>query len=178
MTRTPLFFTILISKSRADCTRVSYYCNVDFSEGTGLNRVLSFACNAVTTRKLMLLGQTKDYFQSIKALGDYDLAHGRSLGYRVMTPVLDRLAIGEVAPNRRERVRIVMNSHRGLRALSIKYPWFCNMLEETVLGVLVLNKPVSSPLLRISAREATTMGKNITPALKARKTAEAGLYQW
>jgi len=176
MTRTPFRFTAVIVKSREGNSRVTYFANLDFG-GNLLGRA-GVAVKAVVVRKLKLVGQMKDHFQGMRGLKSYDREDGRSMGYRLMSSTLARPGLGEEAKRKRERVKEVVESHQGMRELSKQYPWLVHLLEEAVLGVLVINRPISSPLVRITTKEATTIGRNITPALKARKTAEAGLYQW
>jgi len=51
-------------------------------------------------------------------------------------------------------------------------------LEEVVRAKWVLAASVTTKLDCLSEREAWKFGRSLMPALKQRKTAEAGLYQW
>jgi hypothetical protein len=68
--------------------------------------------------------------------------------------------------------------HKGLDQLSPKHPWIVGFLEEVLSGKLRLNKAVSTKLECLSEAEARRIGKNLPQALRARKTAEGGVYQW
>ena len=77
-----------------------------------------------------------------------------------------------------KRVGEVVKKHRGLRELEEQYDWLSAFLEEVVRAKWVLAASVTTKLDCLSEREAWKFGRSLMPALKQRKTAEAGLYQW
>lgn len=58
------------------------------------------------------------------------------------------------------------------------YDWFPLLLLTATKGKLALNHSVNTKLECVTDEEAILLGKNLVPALKARKTAEAGVNQW
>ena len=72
----------------------------------------------------------------------------------------------------------IVKLHKGLSELSQEFPWIVAFLEEVLLGGLHRNKAVSTKLDCLSEAEARKIGKNLPGALRARKTADAGIYQW
>ncbi|GMI36384.1 hypothetical protein TeGR_g14709 [Tetraparma gracilis] len=72
----------------------------------------------------------------------------------------------------------IVKLHKGLSQLSREYPWIVAFLEEVLLGGLHRNKAVSTKLDSLSEAEARKIGKNLPGALRARKQASGGVYQW
>ena len=72
----------------------------------------------------------------------------------------------------------IVKLHKGLSQLSREYPWIVAFLEEILEGGLSRNKVVSTKLECLSEAEARRIGKNLPQALRARKTAKGGVYQW
>ena len=72
----------------------------------------------------------------------------------------------------------IVKLHKGLSQLSQEYPWIVAFLEEVLLGGLHRNKAVSTKLDCLSEAEARKIGKNLPGALRARKQASGGVYQW
>ena len=77
-----------------------------------------------------------------------------------------------------EAVARIVKLHKGLSQLSQEYPWIVAFLEEVLLGGLHRNKAVSTKLDCLSEAEARKIGKNLPGALRARKQASGGVYQW
>jgi hypothetical protein len=77
-----------------------------------------------------------------------------------------------------EAVAHIVKLHKGLSQLSQEYPWIVALLEEILLGGLHRNKAVSTKLECLSESDARRIGKILPQALRARKTAEGGVYQW
>ncbi|GMI53113.1 hypothetical protein TeGR_g14713 [Tetraparma gracilis] len=77
-----------------------------------------------------------------------------------------------------EAVAHIVKLHKGLSELSQEYPWIVAFLEEVLLGGLHRNKAVSTKLDCLSEAEARKIGKNLPGALRARKQASGGVYQW
>ena len=75
-------------------------------------------------------------------------------------------------------VREVVESHEGLNDFAKTHEWMVGFLEEVVKADLGTSVAVRTKLECLSEREARQIGKNLMPALKARKTPEAGLAQW
>ncbi|GMI32549.1 hypothetical protein TeGR_g12943, partial [Tetraparma gracilis] len=72
----------------------------------------------------------------------------------------------------------IVKLHKGLSQLSQEYPWIVAFLQEVLKGGLHRNKAVSTKLECLSEAEARRIGKNLPQALRARKTAGAGVLQW
>ncbi|GMI22423.1 hypothetical protein TeGR_g13348, partial [Tetraparma gracilis] len=77
-----------------------------------------------------------------------------------------------------EAVARVVKLHKGLSELSQEYPWIVAFLEEAVKGSLSMAGTVSTKLDCVSEAEARRMGKSLSKALRARKTADSGVLQW
>ncbi|GMI30494.1 hypothetical protein TeGR_g8045, partial [Tetraparma gracilis] len=77
-----------------------------------------------------------------------------------------------------EAVAYIVKLHKGLSQLSQEYPWIVAFLKETLKGGLHRNKAVSTKLDCLSEAEARRIGKNLPQALRSRKKAEGGVYQW
>ncbi|GMI25215.1 hypothetical protein TeGR_g3083 [Tetraparma gracilis] len=121
-------------------------------------------------RSLELDGKKREELQRKKAT--YDKNDGRALGYRLTYPDEKN----KKTPS--EAVAHIVELHKGLSELSQEYPWIVAFLEEVLLGGLHRNKAVSTKLACLSEAEARKIGKNLPGALRARKTADAGVYQW
>jgi hypothetical protein len=72
----------------------------------------------------------------------------------------------------------IVELHKGLSQLAQEFPWIVGFLEEILKGGLSRNKSVSTKLNCLSEKEARRIGKNLPQALRARKTAGAGVLQW
>jgi hypothetical protein len=72
----------------------------------------------------------------------------------------------------------IVKMHKGLSELAEEYPWIVAFLKEAVRGRLSMAQSVSSALECVTEAEAKQMGKSLAKALRARKTAKAGVYQW
>ncbi|GMI42593.1 hypothetical protein TeGR_g11447 [Tetraparma gracilis] len=77
-----------------------------------------------------------------------------------------------------EAVARIVKLHKGLSQLSQEFPWIVAFLEEVLKGGLSRNKAVSTKLDCLNEAEARRIGKNLPGALRARKTAKGGVYQW
>ncbi|GMI22120.1 hypothetical protein TeGR_g11755 [Tetraparma gracilis] len=77
-----------------------------------------------------------------------------------------------------EAVAHIIKLHKGLSELSQEHPWLVAFLEEVLLGGLHRNKAVSTKLDCLSEADARKIGKNLPGALRARKQARSGVYQW
>ncbi|GMI34230.1 hypothetical protein TeGR_g7990 [Tetraparma gracilis] len=119
---------------------------------------------------LAYVTEIQEYFLQLK--GKYDKADGRALGYRLTYPDEKN----KKKPS--EAVARIVKLHKGLSQLSREYPWIVAFLEEVLKGGLHRNKAVSTKLDCLSEAEARKIGKNLPQALRARKTADAGVYQW
>ncbi|GMI35859.1 hypothetical protein TeGR_g6190, partial [Tetraparma gracilis] len=121
-----------------------------------------------------LAGVTKilEFFTERRGIDDYDKADGRALGYRLTYPDEKNKKTPSNAVAR------IVKSHEGLSELSEEYPWIVAFLEEVLKGGLHRNKAVSTKLECLSEEEARRIGKNLPGALRARKQARPGVYQW
>ncbi|GMI30488.1 hypothetical protein TeGR_g8045 [Tetraparma gracilis] len=114
----------------------------------------------------------QEFFEEQRGMGDYDKADGRALGYRLTYPDEKN----KKTPS--EAVAYIVKLHKGLSQLSQEYPWIVAFLKETLKGGLHRNKAVSTKLDCLSEAEARRIGKNLPQALRSRKKAEGGVYQW
>ena len=78
----------------------------------------------------------------------------------------------------RRAVADIVEKHAGLKELSEEYPWLRAFLEEAVGTDLHLRKETGTKLDCMSEKEARRIGKSLAPSLRARKTANAGVFQW
>ena len=121
-------------------------------------------------KALAELPSTQIYFELLKSVADMETDDGRILGHAMLWRVL-----GE---GKFERVQRILERSAALRELTKKHSWLPLFFQELRKGKLVLNSSVSTKLACITSKEARQIGKNMIPALKSRKTAEAGILQW
>jgi hypothetical protein len=72
----------------------------------------------------------------------------------------------------------VVKRSRALSEVARVYPWIVILLKRVRSGDFAVNKSITIKLECISDKEARIIGNNLMPALRARKTARAGVYQW
>jgi hypothetical protein len=77
-----------------------------------------------------------------------------------------------------EAVVHIVRLHKGLSQLSQEHPWIVAFLETAVQGRLSMARAVSTKFDCLSEDDAKQMGKSLAKALRARKTAKGGVYQW
>ncbi|GMI29072.1 hypothetical protein TeGR_g11360 [Tetraparma gracilis] len=148
-------------------TKLEYVIHPDFGGGLPpaiFNRYLGVNLSRVTA--------IHEYFAQLRRMDDYDKADGRALGYRLTYPDEKN----KKTPS--EAVAHIVKLHKGLSQLSREYPWIVAFLEAAVHGHLSMAKAVSTKLDCVSEAEARQMGKSLSKALRARKTADAGVLQW
>jgi len=119
-----------------------------------------------------IVTEVQEYFQELRPMADYDEEDGRALGVRLMHPG------GERRKGRGGKVRWVVEKHIGLKELNMECRWLVGFLEEVVRGRLWFSGTMDTKLDCLSEKEARLIGRSLMKALRARKTAEAGLYQW
>ena len=103
---------------------------------------------------------------------DYDEKDGKALAMRLMNPG---------GPNNKKPWKMVaeiMSKNRGLKELEKEFPWLEVFLFEIVKGKMSRARTVTTRLNCLSKLEAKRIGHSLSAALRSRKTAEAGLYQW
>ena len=130
----------------------------------------TFFFNKQIGSNLSWLTTIQGYFQMLRTMEEYDADDGRALGARLM--------FSHKGGGVWEDVQDVVESHKGLKSLSAEHEWLVPFLEEVVKGRLTLAWSVGTTLDCLSTAEAMKIGRSLMPALKARKTPEAGLYQW
>ena len=126
--------------------------------------------SSFTLRRLNVTLRLQHYFQNHRTLEEYDAKDGYDLGMRLMFP-------GKKKKRYKEVGRII-EANTGLTELKKIYPWLGMFLVGIVRGQLHLNSPVSTRLACLSNLEAKRIGCNLGQALRQRKTADAGVYQW
>jgi hypothetical protein len=135
-------------------------------------KVPEWVMNKMLIQNLSLTHRVQSYFQELRTLEEYDAADGKALGIRLMFPG------GPKNKKRWEMVDALVDSHAGLRKMAKTYPWLKVFLEEIIKGRLAFATSLSAKLDCLSVLEASQIARSLAPALKARKTPEAGLYQW
>ena len=148
-------------------TKVTYIIHPDAG-----GALPSWLMNHYIGSNLRKVTEVQEYFQELRTLNEYDEKDGRALGMRLMHPG------GSKRRKAREKVSEIVERHAGLKELTKEFPWLAGMLEEIVEMKLHRNISVGTKLDCLSEREARRIGKSLIPALRARKTAEAGVYQW
>jgi hypothetical protein len=160
----PVSFTIKETSTSGVCKIV---CISQLDTG---GRVPAWAMNKILIQNLSLTHRVQSYFQELRTLEEYDAEDGKALGIRLMFPG------GPKYKKRWEMVVAIVDSHAGLRKMAKTYPW----LKAFLVAIVCLSfaSSVSTKLECLSVLEASKIGRSLAPALKARKTPEAGLYQW
>jgi hypothetical protein len=162
----PTSFTIKKTSSPGMC-KIVYISQLDIG-----GRVPAWAMNKILIQNLSLTHRVQSYFQELRTLEEYDATDGKALGIRLMFPG------GPKNKKRWGMVDAIVDSHAGLRKMANTYPWLKAFLVAIVRGQLSFAASVSTKLECLSVIEASKIGRSLAPALKARKTPEAGLYQW
>ena len=162
----PISFTIKKTSSPGVC-KIVYISQLDLG-----GKVPAWVMNKMLIQNLSLTHRVQSYFQELRTLEEYDAADGKALGIRLMFPG------GPKNKKRWEMVDEIVDSHAGLRKMAKTYPWLKAFLVAIVRGRLSFAASVSTKLECLSVLEASKIGRSLAPALKARKTPEAGLYQW
>jgi len=138
-------------------------------------RVVAPIMRQLLVSKVDLTAKAQQYFQEERALNEYDENDGQALGLTlVYFGFKDKKKYGSGI----ERIRRLVDSHAGLRELSEKCPWLVPFLDRVVRGRLSRNHSVDTKLVCLSDKEAVQIAANLSPALRQRKSADAGLYQW
>jgi hypothetical protein len=125
----------------------------------------------VVTR-LERVSRVQQYFLELRTMEQYDAADGKAMGTRFMYPG------GDKSKKPWEKVEEIVRKHQGLAKLLGEFPALVALLQEIVRGKLAMAGSVSTKLECLSKAEAKKIGRSLAPALKSRKTPEAGLYQW
>jgi len=157
-----------IKEISKDLCKVIYVSHLQNANTIGYN------VNATLPLVVSVPRDLREYFLATRTLGDYDEDDGRALGlalYFTKKKNMKYKKLWEVCES-------FGTSNVGMKALFIEYPWLLLLLQEIVKGRLHLAKSVSTQLKCISEAEARKIGSSLSPALRQRKTAEAGLYQW
>ena len=124
------------------------------------------------------------YFQELRSLDRYDAEDGKLLGLRLIYLYREKKNKKHLHRHfypdgkNHDLVSEFVRSHRGLAELSAKYPWITAFLGGVCTKKLVLVTSISTRLDWLSANEVLKIAANLSPALRQRKTPEAGLYQW
>jgi len=153
--------------------RVTYVTHLDLK-----GRLPLTVTNIVLQHSLFALSLAQEKFQMERVLDDYDEEDGRALGLQLFHRNIlshkgkkKRLGVGG-------SVDEILQSNTGLKELTEMYPWLTVLLQEAVKGRLAMNRPIEAKLSVLTVQGARSIGANLGQALRQRKTAEAGLYQW
>jgi len=157
--------TLLIKEIQPGLSSVVYVNHLDMG-----GSLPSIVMNAYLKMSLSVTHRLQNFYQEQRELCRYDREDGKAIGVRLMHPGGKK--------RRTDMVDDVVEKHNGLKELSLEYPWLKVFLRETVRGRLQLNRSVGTKLECLSITEAKRIGQSLSPALRQRKTAEAGLYQW
>ncbi|GMI02548.1 hypothetical protein TrVE_jg10594 [Triparma verrucosa] len=152
---------------RRRLTKVDFALNLE----TGHNRSVSRRATKVAVEQL--LGEVAEiaiYFEMLKPLEDYDAKCGEDLGHALLWKASS-------SRKRLERLEVMMKG-KALAAFAEKYPWYPLFMKQVVSGKLSLGKPIKTKLVCLTDLEAKQIGKNLIPALRSKKLAEAGVDQW
>mmetsp|Transcript_23176 Transcript_23176/g.43548 ORF Transcript_23176/g.43548 Transcript_23176/m.43548 type:complete len:1049 (-) Transcript_23176:44-3190(-) len=152
---------------RRRLTKVDFALNLE----TGHNRSVSRRATKVAVEQL--LGEVAEiaiYFEMLKPLEDYDAKCGEDLGHALLWKASS-------SRKRLERLEVMMKG-KALAAFTEKYPWYPLFMKQVLAGKLSLGKPIKTKLVCLTDLEAKQIGKNLIPALRSKKLAEAGVDQW
>jgi hypothetical protein len=148
-------------------TRVQYAIHPDWGGARS-----SWLFNRYISSDLGLVTRIQQYFLELRTLEEYDGGDGKVLGLRLMHP-------GGTNNNKPWlAVNDIVAKHRGLAKFARKFPWLNTFLQEAVKGRMTFASSVSTKLECLSEAEAGTIARSLAPALRQRKTAAAGVYQW
>jgi len=145
-------------------TKIDYVIHPD-----NLGRIPAWLTSKNVVSNLEYVSEIQESFLADRDGEDYDVTDGEALGFLLMKG-------GK--RDAHKRVGKHVKNVKALAMLAAKYRWFELMLTEIVKGQLALNRSVSTKLECVSDLEARKIGDSLCTNLRARKTAEAGLYQW
>ncbi|GMI28253.1 hypothetical protein TeGR_g4924, partial [Tetraparma gracilis] len=165
--RCPL--SMRISDEASGFTKIQLVINLDLG---GTVARLGPILRSVVASELRYAEGIQQYFLQLREKADFDEVDGRALGYRLIYPDAENRS----AP--RKAVARIFKLHKGLSQLAQEFPWIVALIEEVVSGRLSMALAVKTKLECLSELQARDMGKSLSKALRARKTADAGVYQW
>ncbi|GMH76095.1 hypothetical protein TL16_g06968 [Triparma laevis f. inornata] len=142
-------------------TKVDYTCEINIASDR----------KVVVERRLDEIAKVSIYFHRLLPLCEYEAVDGKALGHDLLWKVA-------TSKKRFERLKEVGEKSRGMKEILEIFPWFNFMMVTVFEGYLHLNRVVDTKLCCVSDAEATQIGKNLLPALKSKKLAEAGVDQW
>ena len=142
----------------------------------------------LVTEDMTIARISQEYFLKQRQLADLDEADGRALG---LTFALNDRHL-RVQDSRAKRIRqlrtdrIKRESHvestillfASLKEFSHLYRWFPSLIFGMLDNWLYDPKVIQTKFENLSSVEARYIGRSLSKALKARKTAEAGVDQW
>ncbi|GMH92687.1 hypothetical protein TrST_g1792 [Triparma strigata] len=146
-------------------TKVEFVTELECGSSLGGKQV-----RIVLEKSLSELAEIQIYFQLEKGLSHMDIDNGRILGHAMMwkKPKVNKISL---------MLRILHGSE-AMRELMKQYDWMPLFFSELRKGKLGLNSSVNTKLVCVGDKDAKQIGRNMIPALKSRKTAEAGILQW
>jgi hypothetical protein len=156
-----------ISRVSDSETRIAYIIHPNWGRSGAM-----WLFDRFVAARLERVSKLQQHFLELRTMEHYDAVDGKALGTRLMYPG------GDTSLKPWEKVGDIVRKHRGLVKLLREFPALVALLQEIVKGKLVMAGSVSTKLECLSEAEARKIGRSMAPALKSRKTAEAGLYQW
>ena len=141
---------------------------VELNLGGGISQDASLAA---VKRRLDEAGRVSVYFQRLVPLEGLVEDDGAALA--------DDLLFGSnSAKQRLERLPEVMAKNAALAELKKKHEGFVPLLRRFLSGSLGRSRAVNTKLVCVSEKEGKQLGKNGVMAVKSKKKADAGVYQW
>jgi len=159
-------------RSRSSCVvkireTAPNFCRITLIINLNLGGLIpAFVTATFLKQSLEMAVNLRRYFQEARRMEDYDDEDGKAIGLRLVHP------LGS------ETISEVVQAHSGLKELARQYAWFEVLLKQIVSGRLFFKSSVDTKLVSLSASEARKIGRNLMACLRARKTAEAGLFEW
>ena len=155
--------------------RVIYVSHLDLG-----GSIAAFAMTKHLRLSLAITLRARNHFENIRELDQYEEPDGKMLALRLFygSGAEESAANKKTKKKRCDLVKEIVDSHRGLKTMLKEYPWLTIFLEEAVKGQLAISRAVKSNLVSIGDLEAKRLGASLSPALRQRKTPEAGVYQW
>jgi len=164
----------IIREIRPLVCKISYLTNLDLSSVPS-----KVATNFYFRRHFALVFKMHIDFHGLRDLDDYDDYDGHVIALQLIFATRETMnKKGGRGGGLLDAVDKIIEKNRGLKQLGLEHTWLRVFLAEVIKGTLQLNRPVATKLECLTVGEAKKIGSSLAQALRQRKFAEAGIYQW
>jgi hypothetical protein len=121
----------------------------------------------------------QNFLQDAVPLDEWSPADGTATGERLVAPTTAEAQEGKKGESTAAtRVRLVLESNRGLQTLSKKHVWLEGLLVKVLENKLWPGKVVNTALVDLSERGAKAIGASFSSSIAVNLTNESGVDEW